>query len=778
MRCLSWIPIFLLLFIFSSLSSQTQWQAATILLEGKSIQSLVDLGIAFDHGHYHPGESFHGDFTTDELERIHTAGFKINLTSYQKKPIQSRNAPDNCEIIQDIPPVYPLPSYYEFGSQNGFLSLSEIYESLELMEALYPNLITVKKPIGTARTVDNNQIFYVKISDNPNIDENEPEVLYTALHHAREPLSMSQMMFFMWHLLENYSRDTTIAKLVNNRELFFIPCVNPDGYLFNESTDPSGGGMWRKNRNPNADGIGTDLNRNYDEGWAFDNDGSSPLGTSETYRGVSPFSEMETKTLSRFIENRNFVIAMNYHSHGNKLIIPWGYLDKPTQDSAIYMSMADEMTRYNNFEVGTSLQTLAYKVNGVADDWMYGEQQTKNKIFAFTPEVGYGFWPQRKDIIELNQSTQYMNFMAAWNAAECAHVKEKSPVAITSDTNYLNLQVTRTGLQQAPIKILFQADKSYIRFLDNSINLSLNAGESKNIQLAYVIEGNPKRGDSILFQVQLSTGLYNESLKFQKTFTGKPGLVDQFDDNSEWFTPSLSPWQLTTESFVTAPNSLTDSPLEPMTPNTVKVFQNINSIDLRNVKYAFLRFNAKWSMAEDVDFAQIRVADNSLVFQSLCGRYTKQGTFSQQYQEPVYCGKQTAWISEWIDLKDYLGKIIFLQLYLSAGQNAEANDGFYIDDLEIFTDLSTKVLDGEHDWISQVYPQPAHDYLYVPLKENTIPLEVQIELISASGKPQAIKPLFENNQFKIETSSLLPGFYFLNLSYRNQTPKVVKLVIH
>lgn len=564
MRCLSWIPILIIYLFVSPLSSQTQWKAATIMLEGKSISTLLDLGIALDHGHYHPGESFHGDFTTTELERIHAAGFRIDLTSYHKHPISSRNAPDNCEINQDVAPFYPLPSYYEFGSQNGFLSLSEIYESLELMEALYPNLITVKKPIANFRTVENNQIFYVKISDNPNVDENEPEVLFTALHHAREPLSMSQMMFFMWHLLENYSRDTMIAKLVNNRELFFIPCLNPDGYLFNEVTDPSGGGMWRKNRNPNRDGIGTDLNRNYDEGWGFDDDGSSPLGTSETYRGINAFSELETKAISQFCENRSFVIAMNYHSHGNKLIIPWGYLDKPTEDSAIYLSMASEMTRYNNFEVGTSLQTLAYKVNGVADDWMYGEQTLKNKTFAFTPEVGYAFWPQRKDIIQLNQSTQYMNFMAAWNAGECAHFREQSPIAITADTNYLNLQITRTGIQQAPIKILLQADKSYIRFLSNNLDYSLNAGESKFVNVAYVIDGNPKRGDSISFTVRLSTGLYSETSKFKKNFTGNPGFVEKFTDNKAWFAPTISPWQLTTESFVTPPNSVDGKVIAPL----------------------------------------------------------------------------------------------------------------------------------------------------------------------------------------------------------------------
>lgn len=774
MRCLFLTPIFILFIFIHSTRCQTQWHQATVLLKNKSFNELFNLGIALDHGHYTPGVSFSGVFTTKELEKIHHAGYEIELTSHVD--LKSRSGPTNCEIIQEQAPVYPIPSYYSYGSMGGFLTLSEIYDDLDLMEALYPNLITVRKQIGNFKTVDGNKIYFVKISDNPNIDENEPEVLYTALHHAREPLSMSQMLYFMWNLLENYGRDSMITKLVNNRELFFIPCVNPDGYKYNETTDPQGGGYWRKNRNPNPDDIGTDLNRNYGEGWAYDNDGSSPLGSSETYRGNGAFSEIETKALKEFCITRHFSITMNYHTFGDKLIIPWGYLDKPTEDSTQFLSMAQDMVRYNHFEIGTSSQTLGYKVNGVADDWMYGEQNFKNKTYAFTPEVGYDFWPARTDILRLNQSTQYMNFISAWDAGECAHVKEISSTSISADTNYLDLELTRTGLIQAPIQINLESDKSYIRFLNNNWSYSLKGGETKHISVPYVIDGIPHKGDSITFTANLITGIYTESSKFKKSFTGTANWSEEFTSVKEWFSPTLSPWKLTTESFVTAPNSLTDSPFSPMDANTVKVFQSSKQIDLRNAHYAFLRFNAKWQMADDGEYVQVKVADNSLVFQSLCGRYTKAGSASQVYQEPLYCGKQNDWVSEWINLKDYLGKVLFLEVYLSAGPNDEKNDGFYFDDFEVFTDITTQVLD-QNSWNSEVFPQPAHDNVNILLNENKSISDLKYQLISASGKPQTFESVIEKNVLKIKTSSLIPGFYFLSLQYRDENPRLYKVVI-
>ena len=59
-------------------------------------------------------------------------------------------------------------------------------------------------------------------------------------------------------------RTSEVSYLVDNRELYFVPVINPDGYAYNEQISPNGGGMWRKSRRNNGGGIyGVDLNRNY-----------------------------------------------------------------------------------------------------------------------------------------------------------------------------------------------------------------------------------------------------------------------------------------------------------------------------------------------------------------------------------------------------------------------------------------------------------------------------------------------------------------------------------
>ena len=94
----------------------------------------------------------------------------------------------------------------------------------------------------------------VKISDNADTDEDEPEALFDGVHHAREPGTYTAMLYAMWYMLENYGTDAEATYLINNRELYFVPVVNVDGFLHNQQNSPSGGGMWRLNRRDNGDG--------------------------------------------------------------------------------------------------------------------------------------------------------------------------------------------------------------------------------------------------------------------------------------------------------------------------------------------------------------------------------------------------------------------------------------------------------------------------------------------------------------------------------------------
>ena len=74
------------------------------------------------------------------------------------------------------------------GAMGGHYTLAQVISILDTFAANYPSICAPKVSLG--QTHEGRDIWMVKISDNVGVDENEPEVLFDALHHAREPLSM------------------------------------------------------------------------------------------------------------------------------------------------------------------------------------------------------------------------------------------------------------------------------------------------------------------------------------------------------------------------------------------------------------------------------------------------------------------------------------------------------------------------------------------------------------------------------------------------------------
>lgn len=295
------------------------------------------------------------------------------------------------------------------STMGGFRTLSESWAAVDSLVALYPGVVSTKLLIGT--TLGLRPIYAIRISDNPNTDEGEPAALFTAIHHAREPMSAHIVLHTMRELAENYGTDSLITQLVNEREIWFIPFVNPDGYVYNEFTDSTGGGMWRKNRKPNGGGtFGVDPNRNYGDHWGLDNSGSSPNPSSETFRGTGPFSELENQAVRDFVTPRsNIRIAFNYHSYSNLLLWAPGYDEFYVPDQALLAAIGDSATSWNNYAPtpGWGL----YLTNGDSDDWMYFQRG----ILSFTPEVGSssdGFWPDPDRIEPLTLENHPANLLA------------------------------------------------------------------------------------------------------------------------------------------------------------------------------------------------------------------------------------------------------------------------------------------------------------------------------------------------------------------------------
>jgi hypothetical protein len=170
---------------------------------------------------------------------------------------------------------------------------------------------------------------------------------------------------------------------VDEREIWIVPVLNPDGLTYTENTSF----FWRKNRRDNGGSFGVDLNRNYDYEWGHDNNGSdsSPGGT--TYRGASPASEPEIQAIQAFADSREFVFSISYHSYGN--LVLWGPGFKPGlgEDDDVHAGFGAVATASNGWLPGNPAAGAIYITNGDSDDWLHSAPGHA-PIYAFTPEVG------------------------------------------------------------------------------------------------------------------------------------------------------------------------------------------------------------------------------------------------------------------------------------------------------------------------------------------------------------------------------------------------------
>lgn len=694
--------VFIALCLGFSLSAQKSdtYHRAKILLEGQSIQELAKLGMEVDHGDYAPSRYLINDFSERELDFIQNAGFSYEIlipdvAKFYADP--SRNVYVDPSLNKgggtcdqtDEGRVFPYatPSNFHLGSMGGFPTYTEMLDILDSMRLLYPNLINTRQTISNIATHGGRPVFWLRISDNPDTDETtEPEVLYTALHHAREPNSMMQMIYYMWYLLENYDTDPEIQYLVDHTEMYFVPCVNPDGYLFNEEINPNGGGLWRKNRKANADGtMGVDLNRNYGYKWAFDDSGSSPNPASDVYRGTAGFSEPETQAIKFLCEQHEFAVTLNYHTYGNLLIYPWGYSDMPTDNSLSFTTLANIMTDQNDYTKGTGTETVGYTVNGDADDWMYGETETKPAILSMTPEVGTdGFWPAIGSIIPNCKASLWMNLVAA-HAPHIAGIvsDKKSQREITEDNLFLNFKIQRFGLLDGPLTVsLSSLQTDMLGVSEEPKTYNLDENESQLDSFALSINGNIPAGTELVFLLSIDNGVFVRTDTIKKAFGGfiaTPVFSDPISDSSNW---TSDEWATTNESFVSAPNSMTDSPNTSYANNVFNEILLNAPIFVGDAEQYRLKFWAHWDIEANYDYVQLSFRVNGGGWIPACGRYTVLGSNLQDTGQPLWEGQQNEWVEEAIDLSTYLSDGDQLELrFVLVSDQYENPDGFYFDDL-------------------------------------------------------------------------------------------------
>ncbi|MBX7269509.1 zinc carboxypeptidase [Micromonospora sp. Llam7] len=291
-----------------------------------------------------------------------------------------------------------------FGFPSADANYHDYPEMIAAVNKVVADHPTIARKVSIGTSYEGRDLVAVKISDNVATDEDEPEILFNSQQHAREHLTVEMAIYLLNQFTDGYGSDSRITSLVNGREIWVVPSVNPDGSEYDIATGSYR--SWRKNRQPNSGSsyVGTDLNRNWSYNWGCCG-GSSGSTSSDTYRGPSAFSAPETQALRNFVNSRvvggvqQIKANIDFHTYSQLVLWPYGYTYNNTAPGMsadqynTFATIGQQMAATNGFTPQQSSDL--YITDGSSIDWMWAA----HGIWAYTFELypgsasGGGFYP-------------------------------------------------------------------------------------------------------------------------------------------------------------------------------------------------------------------------------------------------------------------------------------------------------------------------------------------------------------------------------------------------
>lgn len=647
------------------------------------------------------------------------------------------------------------PTNFSLGSVAGYYTLEELANQLQNMHQQYPNLVS--EPISIGKSVEGRDIMAVRISAHPE-SENLPEVLYTGMHHAREPIGMMSLVYAMWSLLEGYSNDPELTDILDDRALWFVPVVNPDGYGYNVEYFPQGGGLWRKNRG-GVDGI--DLNRNYGTTttWQVPPPGGIDDPFSGGYRGPAPFSEPETRAIRDFVRAHNFRTALHFHAFSNVLIYSHKGSVPELVDTAWYVTSARELSLENGFGHGRGAEAIGYDAAGTADEWMFNAGKEEGHIFAWVPEVGSnedGFWPIPDRIPLLCNRVLPMTLRAARMAAPSPAVTGWNTID-ADGAKMLELTVGNIGVERmteggeiwleefaettTAFPPLGPGESGQIRIaLPNTITTRNISRQQLDLRIRYASREQSRRIDAIVHPVSTL-------------------FSDDFESSLSRWSPGL--WHAETD-----PNRgrvLSDSPYENYFETDIpNIIELAAPISLLGYDAAELQFEAKAivrGVQHHLDLEARRSIEKT--WHRLDAEYLQRSSINNSEERAEFRGGNRTWANYSVPLDQFAGEDVVIRFVMNTPYtNGPVFDGALIDNLKIVAarPIPTSVADPNLPSLLTVWPNPCRDVLHIQPK-NAEPITVQIidllgrELTQVSG----------SSTLSLNTAALPSGAYILTM---------------
>jgi carboxypeptidase T len=625
------------------------------------------------------------------------------------------------------------------GVFGGYYSFAEM-DAKMTAAAAGPNSAFVQKlNIGTS--IEGRTIWCMKISDNVGTDDaTEPDVLFIGLQHAREAITGSSMIFLMQYLIEQYNlNNTRVRELVNNREIYIVPCFNPDGWEYNRLNGGVGMDQRKNRRNVGSDTDpgqkGVDLNRNWGVDWG---NCSAPImgspascGSTDpddaTYWGTGAFSEPETAALRALVLSKNFVVAFDQHAFGPYYSLPFGRRSLhsyTTQQSQFYTAIPALMGQYNGMRANDSYGALGYEVAGGFKDWMLlGEIGLKGEVYGMTGEGGAGggvsgnnFWAPAGEIINLCKGMAFQNMQLALAAGSYVDLQDASDIALTSLTGTLSFNLKRLGLgnQSVTVSLLPMQNMSSA---GAPVVVSLpNYYDNYTGNISYTLPAGLGNGQRVRFRWQITTGGITYYDTVTKFYNPPAALINEnFESGfASWGVSTTGtgavPWGITPvgTGYNGAGRAMSESPaagLDYTTSTARRVFWNA-ALPLADATAAYLSFWVRHRAENFRDRLLVELSTNSTngingTWTAIAGRNTIQepGTLdgSQINGLPSLTGIRETWTRELYEIptafRTATTRLRFS--FISDGDPTsfadERDDGFYIDDVKLVKSTSTLV---------------------------------------------------------------------------------------
>ena len=581
--------------------------------------------------------------------------------------------------------------------RGEYHSYAEVTADLAAWAAAYPGF-TQLTSIGTS--FQGREIWALKISDNPTLQENEPEVQWIGAHHGNETISVEVCYYMVEYLLQNYGTDPQVTWLVNEREIWIIPILNPDGHV--------AGSRY------NAEG--TDLNRNY----------ACPCGCNAS----TAFSAPETQALRAFNTGMNPVTSLTFHSGAVYVNYLWDYTYAATPDEPMIITISDVYGALSGLpvtngadwyiahgtcqdwcydtrgeidttiEVSTSFEPPASSIDGIVDDnipaMLYQARMsgrgirgtvtdgdTGDPLYATIsiPEIG-------KDVYTDPDAGDYHRMVESGTYTVVCNV-----VGFPTQTQY---NVSASLDTFVVVDFTFEVDRGtvsgYVRDTDlNPIAATVEvvgAGGFSDTADAvtgyYEIVNVPVGTHDVLASLPgYSSELATDVSVTNGAITTVDFSLEQayfFDDlelgTSEW----TGTWGTTSSSFHSPTTCMTDSPSGDYPNNATTTMTLQNSLDLSESDTASLVFWQRYDTESGYDLCLVEVSTNG------GGSWTEVASYS---------GLQTAWVEATVDLDAYVGTDAFKVRFILDSDGWVQKDGWYVEDVTLFADQpNTGVDDG------------------------------------------------------------------------------------